>query len=40
MAENPVVSVGDDAPEFELESDDAGVVSSSGLKGQKYVLYF
>lgn len=33
-------SVGDVAPAFEAESDDAGLVSSESLKGKKYVLYF
>ncbi|MEZ4459470.1 MAG: thioredoxin-dependent thiol peroxidase [bacterium] len=32
--------VGDTAPAFSAESDDAGTVSSADLKGQKYVLYF
>lgn len=33
-------SVGEVAPSFEAESDDAGRVSSASLTGQKYVLYF
>jgi thioredoxin-dependent peroxiredoxin len=31
---------GDAAPPFELAADDGGLVSSEGLKGSRYVLYF
>jgi peroxiredoxin Q/BCP len=40
MGTNPVLNVGDKAPDFTLESDDAGEVSLSDLRGQKVVLYF
>ena len=40
MGENPKLSKGDDAPDFELESDDSGRVSLSDFAGQKLVLYF
>ena len=40
MAENPKLSIGDLAPDFQLESDSAGPVSLADLRGQKVVLYF
>ena len=40
MGENPKLSVGDDVPAFELDSDSDGKVSADDLKGSKYVLYF
>ncbi|QDG51869.1 thioredoxin-dependent thiol peroxidase [Persicimonas caeni] len=40
MGTNPVLKVGDEAPDFTLDSDDAGEVSLSDLRGQKVVLYF
>lgn len=40
MAENPILSVGDAAPDFTLPSDTEGDVTLSELKGQKIVLYF
>ncbi len=40
MGTNPVLNVGDEAPDFSLASDDAGEVSLSDLRGQKVVLYF
>lgn len=35
-----MLKVGDRVPAFSLESDTAGTVSSAGLKGKRYVLYF
>lgn len=35
-----MLTVGDKAPDFTLESDNAGTVSSSKLAGQRYVIYF
>ena len=35
-----MLKVGDPAPKFTLESDSAGTVSSAGLAGKRYVLYF
>ncbi len=35
-----MVEPGDKAPDFELPSDDGGVVRLSGLRGQKVILYF
>lgn len=40
MGTNPNLSVGDQAPDFELESDDQGTVKLSDLRGQKIILYF
>jgi peroxiredoxin Q/BCP len=40
MGENPKLSKGDDAPEFEAESDDSGALALSDFAGQKLVLYF
>lgn len=40
MGTNPKLDVGDEAPDFTLESDDAGEVSLSDFRGQKVVLYF
>ncbi|MFW5966832.1 MAG: thioredoxin-dependent thiol peroxidase [Persicimonas sp.] len=40
MGTNPKLNVGDAAPDFTLESDDAGEVSLSDLRGEKVVLYF
>lgn len=37
---NEKLKVGDVAPEFSADSDDAGSVSSADLMGSKYVLYF
>lgn len=34
------LSAGDPAPEFEMTADDGSVVSSAGLAGSRYVLYF
>ena len=33
-------NVGDPVPPFELPADDGSVVSSEGLRGKRYVLYF
>jgi len=35
-----MLKIGDPAPNFTLESDSAGTVSSAGLAGKRYVLYF
>lgn len=40
MGTNPILIVGDQAPDFTLDSDDAGEVSLSDLRGQKVILYF
>jgi peroxiredoxin Q/BCP len=40
MADNPTLSTGDDAPDFELESDREGVVSLDDFAGEKLLLYF
>lgn len=40
MGTNPILNVGDQAPDFTLDSDDAGEVSLSDLRGQKVILYF
>jgi thioredoxin-dependent peroxiredoxin len=40
MGTNPKLSVGDAAPSFELESDNAGTVRLEDLKGDKVILYF
>lgn len=37
---NPLLNPGDAAPAFELEADDNRRVSSSELRGQRFVLYF
>jgi peroxiredoxin Q/BCP len=36
----PRLGVGEPAPDFTLTADDGSVVSSSGLAGTRYVLYF
>lgn len=40
MGTNPKLNVGEQAPNFELESDDRGTVSLEELRGRKVVLYF
>lgn len=40
MGENPNLSVGDKAPNFELESDTEGTVRLEDLRGKKVILYF
>lgn len=40
MGTNPKLNVGDQAPDFTLDSDNDGEVSLSDLQGQKVVLYF
>ena len=40
MGENPKLSKGDTAPEFELESDEGQTVALSDFAGEKLVLYF
>jgi len=40
MAENPKLSSGDAAPDFELESDRGETVSLSDFEGERLVLYF
>ena len=40
MGENPKLSKGDEAPDFEVDSDDSGTLSLSDFAGQKLVLYF
>lgn len=35
-----MLKVGDSIPEFKLQSDTAGEISSQALKGSRYVLYF
>jgi peroxiredoxin Q/BCP len=40
MSDNPKLSIGDEAPDFELESDDHGTISLDDFRGQKLVLYF
>lgn len=40
MGTNPNLSVGDKAPDFELESDTEGTVALDDLLGEKLVLYF
>ena len=35
-----MLNVGDSVPDFTVESDSAGSVSSAGLRGQRYVIYF
>jgi thioredoxin-dependent peroxiredoxin len=34
------LAAGDKAPSFKIKTDDGGTISSSGLKGSSYVLYF
>ena len=34
------LAAGDKAPSFKVKTDDGGTISSSGLKGSPYVLYF
>lgn len=34
------LSVGDTAPDFELQTDDGGTISRASLSGRKFVLYF
>jgi len=38
--ENPKLSVGEEAPDFELESDTDGTVSLSDYRGDRLILYF
>ncbi len=40
MGENPKLSVGDEAPQFELDSDTEGTVSLTDLLDEKLILYF
>ncbi|MFB6263518.1 MAG: thioredoxin-dependent thiol peroxidase [Bradymonadaceae bacterium] len=40
MSSNPKLSIGDPAPDFELETDSAGTVSLEDYRGEKLVLYF
>ena len=40
MGKNPKLSVGDQAPTFELESDTEGTVSLEDLRGNRVILYF
>ncbi len=40
MGTNPKLSVGDEAPKFELESDTEGTVNLEELRGHKVILYF
>lgn len=40
MGENPKLSSGDSAPEFELESDDGETVALEDFEGERLVLYF
>lgn len=40
MGTNPVLSVGDAAPDFTLETDEHGNVSLSDFRGKSVVLYF
>ena len=40
MTDSGTVDVGDEAPDFTLESDEGGPVTLSGLRGRKVVLYF
>ena len=35
-----MLNVGDSVPDFTLESDSAGLISSKALRGQRYVIYF
>lgn len=35
-----MVEVGNAVPDFRMPTDDAGEISSEGLKGKKYVIYF
>lgn len=40
MADNPKLSIGDEAPDFELETDEGGTVSLDDFEGERLVLYF
>lgn len=40
MGDNPKLSIGDEAPEFELEGDQGGTVSLEDFAGERLVLYF
>jgi peroxiredoxin Q/BCP len=40
MGTNPVLTVGDPAPSFELESDDQGTVTLDDFAGRRFLLYF
>lgn len=40
MGENPKLSVGDQAPDFELESDEGETVALEDFDGERLVLYF
>lgn len=40
MTDNPALSVGDRAPDFELESDAHGTIALDDFQGQKLILYF
>lgn len=40
MGDNPKLSIGDEAPEFELETDQGGTVSLEDFAGERVVLYF
>ena len=40
MGTNPILTVGDRAPSFALESDTQGTIRLEDLKGQKVILYF
>lgn len=40
MGKNPKLSVGDQAPTFELESDTEGTVRLKDLRGHRVILYF
>jgi len=40
MGENPKLSVGDPAPDFELESDQRETIALEDFEGERLVLYF
>lgn len=40
MAGNPILSEGDKAPDFTLDTDNAGKISLKDLRGSKVILYF
>lgn len=40
MGTNPKLNLGDNAPDFTLESDTDGAVRLSDLRGQRVILYF
>ncbi len=40
MSDNPKLSVGDRAPDFELDSDAHGPIALDDFRGQRLVLYF